>query len=157
MKEYIKLFNNHQEYEAFTQTDKFEKPNVSHCIEENDVHYNPKGVLPENLELWEKFNQIYGDNVTSEDLELFSTYPMTYEIYNDLNNDNTYSHWIEINTSIEPCYDYNTPNPDYRYLYDYNQGINNLYFHDSNDTATIDNFINMGTTNHRWGSAHCGK
>lgn len=41
MKEYIKLFNNHQEYEAFTQTDKFKRPNVSHCIEENEVHYNP--------------------------------------------------------------------------------------------------------------------
>jgi hypothetical protein len=32
------------------------RPNVSHCVSENEVHYNPRGVLPENQELWEKFN-----------------------------------------------------------------------------------------------------
>lgn len=41
MKEYIKLFNNHDAYTAFTQTEDFVKPNVSHCITENEVHYNP--------------------------------------------------------------------------------------------------------------------
>lgn len=37
---YIKLFNEHSEYEAFTQSD-FIKPNVSHCVTEYHVHYNP--------------------------------------------------------------------------------------------------------------------
>lgn len=41
MSEYIKLFNNHNEYTAFTQTEDFVKPNVSHCITENEMHYNP--------------------------------------------------------------------------------------------------------------------
>ena len=38
---YLKLFDNHPQYEEFTETDKFILPNVSHCIEENHVHYNP--------------------------------------------------------------------------------------------------------------------
>jgi len=41
MSNYIKLFNNHSEYTAFMQTPEFIRPNVSHCIQENEVHYNP--------------------------------------------------------------------------------------------------------------------
>ena len=41
MGKYIKLFETHTEYEAFTQTEDFILPNVSHCITENHVHYNP--------------------------------------------------------------------------------------------------------------------
>ena len=41
MSKYLRLFNNHAEYLAFTQTSDFLLPNVSHCISENDVHYNP--------------------------------------------------------------------------------------------------------------------
>lgn len=150
MKEYIKLFNNHQEYEAFTSTDKFIRPNVSHCIEENDVHYNPKGVLPENLELWEKFNQIYGDNVTSEDLELFSTYPMTYSISDEMwSVEPTYIHSLAIYTNLTACFG-NTPNPDYKYAY--------LSFYDSTETTSIDDFIrDEYDGNSRWNSADCVK
>ena len=38
---YIKKFQNHNAYDAFTNTDGFVKPNVSLCVQENDVHYNP--------------------------------------------------------------------------------------------------------------------
>lgn len=41
MSNYLKLFNTHAEYSAFTQTEEFVRPNVSHCIQENEVHYNP--------------------------------------------------------------------------------------------------------------------
>ena len=41
MGKYLKLFDTHTEYLAFTQTSDFVKPNVSHCITENHVHYNP--------------------------------------------------------------------------------------------------------------------
>lgn len=41
MKEYIKKFSNHNEYTAFTQTEDFVKPNVSLCVNENELHYNP--------------------------------------------------------------------------------------------------------------------
>ena len=38
---YIKLFENHSGYEDFVEGGTMEKPNVSHCVEENEVHYNP--------------------------------------------------------------------------------------------------------------------
>lgn len=40
--EYLKLFENHSQYENFTETEDFIKPNVSYCIEQNEVHYNPR-------------------------------------------------------------------------------------------------------------------
>lgn len=38
---YLKLFETDVEYQSFKQTDEFIKPNVSHCVTENHVHYNP--------------------------------------------------------------------------------------------------------------------
>ena len=38
---YIKLFENHSNYENFVSGDTMLRPNVSHCIEEDEVHYNP--------------------------------------------------------------------------------------------------------------------
>jgi len=43
---YIKNFENHTEYEAFTGTTAFIKPNVSLCKQENEVHYNPSSPVP---------------------------------------------------------------------------------------------------------------
>lgn len=39
--EYLKLFENHSQYEDFIETEDFVRPNVSHCVAENEVHYNP--------------------------------------------------------------------------------------------------------------------
>ena len=39
--EYLRQFENHEEYTSFTATTAFIKPNVSICIEENEVHFNP--------------------------------------------------------------------------------------------------------------------
>ena len=39
----LKLFQTDSEYTAFTGTTAFVKPNVSHCVQENHVHYNPIG------------------------------------------------------------------------------------------------------------------
>ena len=41
MAKHLKLFENHTDYAAFIQTEDFIRPNVSHCVNENDVHYNP--------------------------------------------------------------------------------------------------------------------
>ena len=41
MGKFIKKFENHSSYSAFTRTEKFIKPNVSLCVQENEVHYNP--------------------------------------------------------------------------------------------------------------------
>ena len=39
---YLKLFENHNNYENFVDGGTMEKPNVSHCVQENEVHYNPR-------------------------------------------------------------------------------------------------------------------
>ena len=44
MSTYLKLFENHTQYETFIGgggDTPFVRPNVSHCIAENEVHYNP--------------------------------------------------------------------------------------------------------------------
>ena len=41
MGKYIKLFENHAQYTAYTASTEFITPNVSHCKEEVEVHYNP--------------------------------------------------------------------------------------------------------------------
>ena len=41
MVKHLKLFENHADYAAFIETEDFIRPNVSHCVAENDVHYNP--------------------------------------------------------------------------------------------------------------------
>ena len=44
MAKYLKLFETHAEYEQYVSGD-FEKPNVSHCEDQDDVHYNPMPVI----------------------------------------------------------------------------------------------------------------
>lgn len=42
MGKYLKLFETHSQYTAFTQTEDFIRPNVSYCKDQTDiVHYNP--------------------------------------------------------------------------------------------------------------------
>ena len=44
MSKYLKLFENHTQYETFIGdggNPPFVKPNVSYCVQENEVHYNP--------------------------------------------------------------------------------------------------------------------
>ena len=53
---YLKLFNTHTEYVAFTQTEDFIKPNVTHCVQENEVHYNPWSWADEYLTFVAKGN-----------------------------------------------------------------------------------------------------
>ena len=36
---YLKLFSSHSDYDAAKSS--LDKPNVSHCVQENEVHYNP--------------------------------------------------------------------------------------------------------------------
>ena len=49
MGKYIKTFNAHSEYAAFTGTTGFVKPNVSVCKQENEVHYNPIEMIETRL------------------------------------------------------------------------------------------------------------
>lgn len=38
---YLKKFENHTQYETYTASTEFITPNVSLCVNENEVHYNP--------------------------------------------------------------------------------------------------------------------
>lgn len=38
---YLKLFNQHTDYETFKASQDYIEPNVSYCISEDEVHYNP--------------------------------------------------------------------------------------------------------------------
>lgn len=40
--DYLKLFQTHQEYEEFVSGGTMVRPNVSHCVADNEVHYNAK-------------------------------------------------------------------------------------------------------------------
>ena len=41
MGKYIKKFDTHSDYEDFIETEDFIKPNVSYCVDNVEVHYNP--------------------------------------------------------------------------------------------------------------------
>lgn len=41
MEKYLTLFNNHQAYTNYKNSNNFATPNVSYCEQENEVHYNP--------------------------------------------------------------------------------------------------------------------
>ena len=41
MAKYLKSFNTHSDYLAFTQTANFVLPNVSYCVQQDEVHYTP--------------------------------------------------------------------------------------------------------------------
>ena len=38
---YLKKFDTHQEYTSYAESSDMSKPNVSYCIDANDMHYNP--------------------------------------------------------------------------------------------------------------------
>lgn len=47
MGKYIKKFDTHSDYEDFIETEDFIKPNVSYCVDNVEVHYNPL-ILPKD-------------------------------------------------------------------------------------------------------------
>lgn len=147
------LINSQEEYQDFQEKrnfceDTLVKPIVGYIPDENVVMYDAH-ILPENKELWEKFNLIYGQYVTCEDEWLFSTQPMTYETWKYA-DDGIYVHELNFNTNITPCFDYNHSNPEYKELRDH------ITIESTNEIATIDDFIGFGGE-HNWKGAACGK
>lgn len=43
---YLKKFETHAEYQTYEQSGDMIKPNVSLCVQENEVHYNPNIIQP---------------------------------------------------------------------------------------------------------------
>lgn len=78
MGKYLKLFNNHSLYNEYLTSDNFIRPNVSHCIQENEVHYNPYDYSDRYLTFVAledgatfTFNGTTGDNINN--VALYST------------------------------------------------------------------------------------
>jgi len=85
MGKYLKLFDNHALYEAFTQTEDFILPNVSHCIEENHVHYNPLTPPPMNIiryEASEKLTETTSDKSSGLHTNKFGTTMVSHTFEN---------------------------------------------------------------------------
>jgi hypothetical protein len=45
MGKYIKKFDTHSDYEDFIETEDFIRPNVSYCVDDVELHYNPSPIL----------------------------------------------------------------------------------------------------------------
>ncbi len=91
--DYLKLFQNHEEYETFVSGDTMVKPNVSHCIEENEVHYNKRTWADEYLtfEALESgtFTMTIGSAVTTGDVTSVSYSLDNGETWTTTNNVNS--------------------------------------------------------------------
>lgn len=77
--DYLKIFDKHSGYTEYASSEGFLKPNVSHCIEEDHVHYKPlfDPILPENLEVWEEYKKwICNDEEIARDREIFTRVPV---------------------------------------------------------------------------------
>lgn len=83
MGKYLKLFNNHAAYEAFTETEDFVLPNVSHCIQQNDVHYNP--YIPANVVKY--YNQAIIESYKEGAYQNAQLYGIKWESFVDANGD----------------------------------------------------------------------
>ncbi len=45
MFKYLKSYDTHEEYNEYIKSGDFTLPNVTHCIDANEVHYNPLVIL----------------------------------------------------------------------------------------------------------------
>ena len=92
MSKYLKLFENHTQYETFIGgggNTPFVKPNVSYCTEENEVHYNPRTWADEYL----TFDIVTEGTIVWKTSDSNNVKTISYSI----NNGN----WAEITSSTE--------------------------------------------------------
>ena len=50
---FIRRFDNHSDYETFTGSTDFIRPNVSACVSEKEIHYNPVEIPVDSVSLSE--------------------------------------------------------------------------------------------------------
>ena len=92
MSKYLKLFENHTQYETFIGgggVTPFVKPNVSYCTEENEVHYNPRTWADEYL----TFDIVTEGTIVWKTLNSNNVKTISYSINN--------GKWDEITSSTE--------------------------------------------------------
>jgi len=73
---YLKLFQTHEEYEAFvSEGGGYIEPNVSYCVNENEVHYDFVPYIEGNIPKWNYLKSIAGvDNLGYWDRYYFNNY-----------------------------------------------------------------------------------
>lgn len=89
MTKYLKKFENHSLYTAFTQTADFVKPNVSLCEQENEVHYNPSVdylICTYSVTADSKSVKIYNMNNPPYEFDII---PIGVEMFNSIEIDGT--------------------------------------------------------------------
>lgn len=69
---YLKKFENHSQYESYIATD-YAKPNVSYCVSENEVHYNPFSYADEYLTFVAKENGTFAFAPRNSNVISYST------------------------------------------------------------------------------------
>lgn len=75
---YTKLFNNHEEYVAYTSSTGFIRPNVSYCIQDDESHCTPQLHCQEN-----HIYALYGEPSYPSTIEADATsFQITY-VYSD--------------------------------------------------------------------------
>lgn len=92
MEQYLKQFTNHSQYESYIATD-YAKPNVSYCVQQNEVHYNP--IVP--------FEEQYltFDILTDGTVQWYPVYPNVNTIYASLDNGNTWQALTQENDTLD--------------------------------------------------------
>lgn len=87
---YIKKFETHNDFKAFEGSAEMVRPNVSHCVQENEVHYRQNvSVLSGNEAAWEEYQQWIcedTDRLERDLVNIFSKYAVDVYNYNDDNN-----------------------------------------------------------------------
>lgn len=132
MGEYLKKFNSHSEYEAFKRSQQYIEPNVSVCVTENDIHYNPiAAVVHEYV-----------------DLGLPSGTLWATENIKDDNGNELFFAWGEVSgyTSGQVGTDKNFNWSDYKFGTEYNQ----TKYNDTDGKTVLETADDAATAN--WGS-----
>lgn len=87
---YIKKFETHNDFKAFEGSAEMVRPNVSHCVQENEVHYRQNvSVLSGNEAAWEEYQQWIcedTDRLERDLVNIFSKHEIDAYNYNDANN-----------------------------------------------------------------------
>ena len=100
---YIKKFETHNDFEVFDGSAEMVRPNVSHCVQENELHYRENvSVLPENETVWEEYQQWICEDTERLERDLvniFSKY-IVEVADNSMNDDRVFSYTKRIDGSL---------------------------------------------------------
>lgn len=100
---YIKKFETHNDFKAFEGSAEMIRPNVSHCVQENEVHYRQNvSVLSGNEAAWEEYQQWIcedTDRLERDLVNIFSKYVVNVAD-NSMNDDRVFSYTKRIDGSL---------------------------------------------------------